>query len=254
MRGKFRSKRRAMGWMAALVAVSVPAITLAQGTSERKIDPLALPLDKPDVWTLHFRYKPPRIATVEAIGKDGKKVQKTVWYLWYQIYNRSGEPQSCLPEFELHTKDLNTTHLDEPQPYIFEQLKKREDTTISKELPNGIYDFKTSIGISKRPIPPTLPDSVPRVVSGLAIWTDMAVKAPKTNKFTIYITGLSNGLAVEETATGEKLIKRKTLQINFLRPTDDRRPQVGDIIPDDLNGPAEKWIYRTSSSLKTKKQ
>ena len=82
----------------------------------------------------------------------------------------------------------------------------------------------------------------------------MAEKMPKTNKFTIYITGLSNGLAVEETATGEKLIKRKTLQINFLRPTDDRRPQVGDIIPDDLNGPAEKWIYRTSSSLKTKKQ
>ena len=178
MRGKIRSKRRVLGWMAALVAVSVPAITLAQGrANERSTRWLYRSISRTS-GRLHFRYKPPRIATVEAIGKDGKKVQKTVWYLWYQIYNRSGEPQTCLPEFELVTKDLNTTHLDEPQPYIFEQLKKREDTTISKELPNGIYDFKT-IGISKRPIPPTLPDSVPRVVSGLAIWTDMAEKAPR---------------------------------------------------------------------------
>ena len=248
-----RFDRRILFGAIVLVA-SVPAMAFAQGTTERKIDPLALPLDKPDVWTLHFRYKPPRIAVVDAIDKDGKKVKKTVWYLWYQVYNMSGEPQTCLPEFELVTKDLNTTHLDEPQPYIFEQIRKFEDTTIgSEKFPNGIYEFKTSIGISKRPIPPSKPDAIPRVVSGLAIWTDMAEKAPKTNKFAIYISGLSNGLAVEEPVKGgEKLIKRKTLQINFLRPTDDKRPQAGDIIPDDINAPAEKWIYRTVSSIKPK--
>jgi hypothetical protein len=254
MRGPARFQWRMVYWVVAFVGASVPALVFAQGTTERKIDPLALPLDKPDVWTLHFRYKPPRITTVDALDKDGRKVKKTVWYLWYQVYNRSGEPQTCLPEFELVTKDLNTTHLDEPQPYIFEQIKKFEDRTISPEKPNGYYNFQTSIGISRHPIPASKPDAVPQVVSGLAIWTDMAEKAPKTNKFAIYVTGLSNGLAVEETAAGEKLIKRKTLQINFLRPTDDKRPQVGDIIPDDINAPAEKWIYRTASSVKTKKQ
>ena len=156
-----------------------PALAFAQGTTERKIDPLALPLDKPDVWTLHFRYKPPRITEVDALDKNGNKVKKTVWYMWYQVYNRSGEPQTCLPEFELVTKDLNTTHLDEPQPYIFEQIKKIEDTTITPEKPNGYYDFQTSIGISKRPIPPSMPDAIPCMVSGLAIWTDMAEKAPE---------------------------------------------------------------------------
>jgi hypothetical protein len=253
MAGNSRVGRRTFLWGLAIAAACVPAMAFGQGRTERKIDPLALPLDKHDVWTLHFRYKPPRITEVDAIGKDGKKVKKTVWYLWYQVYNMSGEPQTCLPEFELVTKDLNTTHLDEPQPFIFEQIKRMEDTTITAEKPNGFYDFQTSIGISKRPIKASLPDAIPYTVSGLAIWTDMAEKAPKTNRFAIYVAGLSNGLAVEETATGEKLIKRKTLQINFLRPTDDKRPQVGDIVPDDLNAPAEKWIYRTASTLKAKK-
>lgn len=248
-----RIDRRAFLGAVALTVATGPRLTFAQGTTEKKVDPLALPLDKPDTWTLHFRYKPPRIITVEALDKDGKRAKKTVWYMWYQVYNMSGEPQTCLPEFELVTKDLNTVHLDEPQPFIFEQVKKFEDTTIGKDFPNGIQDLKTTIEISKRPIPPSKPDAIPRVISGLAVWTDMAEKAPKTNKFSVYITGLSNGLAVEETPTGEKLIKRKTLQINFLRPTDDNRPQAGDIVPDDVNGPAEKWIYRTVSSVKPKK-
>jgi hypothetical protein len=78
----------------------------------------------------------------------------------------------------------------------------------------------------------------------------MAEKAPKTNKFSVYIVGLSNGLAIEERQTGEKLIKRKTLQINFVRPTDDNRPQITDIRPDSSVGPPEQWIYRTTSVAK----
>ena len=254
MSGDARIDRRRFLGAVAVTAIGAPGLTFAQATTERKIDPLALPLDKPDVWTLHFRYKPPRIVQVDALDKDGKPTKKTIWYMWYQVYNMSGEPQTCLPEFELVTKDLNTTHLDEPQPYIFEQVKRMEDTTISKDLPNGIQNLQTSIGISKRPIPPSKPDAIPRLISGLAIWTDMAEKAPKTNKFTVYVSGLSNGLAIEDkTDTAERLIKRKTLQINFLRPTDDAKPQITDIVPDDANAPAEKWIYRTVSSVKVKK-
>jgi hypothetical protein len=233
---------------AALVLVVGGSMALAQSTAERKIDPVALPLDKPDVWTLHFRYKSPRIVTLDALDSNGRIVKKTVWYLWYQVYNMSSDPQTFFPEFELVTKDLNVLPLlDEPQPYIVDQIRKIED-------PTGILQLQTSISISKHPIPASKPaDAIPRMVSGVAVWTDMGEKAPKTNKFSIYITGLSNGLAVEEPIKGgEKLVKRKTLQINFVRPTEDKRPQINDIVPDEANGPAEKWIYRTVSVIKPK--
>src|SRR5579872_532867 len=190
MAGKSRIHWRAKLGAIALLGVCGPT-ALGQNRIEKKIDPLALPLDKADVWTLHFRYKPPRIVTLDALDKNGKPTKKNVWYMWYQVYNMSGDPQTFLPEFELVTKDLNTVHLDEPQPIIMEQIRRIED-------PTGILDLKTTIGISKHPIPPSLPDAIPRMVSGAAVWTDMNEKAPKTNKFTIYISGLSNGLALEE--------------------------------------------------------
>jgi hypothetical protein len=246
MSGDARINRRSFLGAVALTAAGAP-IALAQGRAERKVDPLQLPLDKPEVWTLHLRYKAPRIEPLDGLDSTGKPVKKTVWYMWYQVYNLSGEPQTFMPEFELVTKDLNTTHLDEPQPYMVEQLNKLENPTNEPSL-----RLQSTIAISKRPVPPTLPDAIPRMVTGVAIWTDMAEKAPKTNKFSVYITGLSNGLAVEETPTGENLIKRKTLQINFLRPTDDNKPQATDIVPDDQNGPAERWIYRTVSTIKPK--
>jgi hypothetical protein len=236
-----RLTRRAFLGSVAAAAVGSPAL-LAQSKLERKVDTVILPLDKADVWTLNFRYKPPRIVSLDCLDKNGKVAKKTVWYMWYQVYNMSGEPQTFLPEFELVTKDLNTNHLDDPQPSLVDQIRKIED-------PTGILNIQTTISISKRPIPPSLPDAIPRMVTGVAVWTDMDEKAPKTNKFSVYITGLSNGLAIEELMDKKILIRRKTLQINFLRPTDDKRPQYGDITPDDLLTPAEKWIYRTVSTV-----
>ena len=245
-------RRRFIG--AALLTVAGGPAVLGQGAAEKKVDPLDLPLDKPGVWTLHFRYKAPRIDTFFALDAKGTKTKKTVWYMWFQVYNaptkvklpngqtelRAADPVTFLPEFELVTKDLNTTHLDDPEPYVVEQIKKKEDET-------GVLDLQTSISISKRPIPPSKPDAIPKMVSGVAVWTDMAERAPRTNRFSIYISGLSNGLSAEQQKDGKLLIRRKTLQINFIRPTDDARPEITDIKPDEANGPAEKWIYRTSS-------
>lgn len=217
--------------------------------NERKIDPTELPLDKPGIWTLHFRYKPIRIANLEIFEPGGRLAQATVWYLWYQVYNMSGEPQVLFPEFELVTKDLNTSHLDEIHPYLVEQIDKIENPTGEPRL-----KVHSSIDISKRPIPPSRPDAVPITVSGVAVWTNMQRHAAGTNRFSVYITGLSNGLAVEESATGERIIKRKTLQINFVRPTDDQRQRTGDIIPDETAGPAERWIYRSATIIRKEKK
>lgn len=240
---------------AALLLAAGPALVaqddrgLERGV--RRVDPAALPLDKPGDWTLHFRYKPPRIATVRGFDKDGNPADQQVWYMWFQVYNRNGEPVACQPEFELVTRDLNTVHLDEPQPLIVDQLKKIEDRTISPARPNGVDNLQSTIDISRRPIPPSLPDAFPRLVSGLAVWPDMTAKAPGTNRFSVYVTGLSNGVAAQPSGPGGPvLVKKKALRLDFIRPTDDRKPEAHDIRPDDANGPSETWVYRTATELK----
>ena len=202
-------------------AACAPALALRRARPRGRSIRSRLPLDKPDVWTLHFRYKPPRIIEVDALDKDGKHVKKVVWYMWYQVYNRSGEPQTFLPEFELVTKDLNTTHLDEPQPYIFEQIKKIEDTTISHEKPNGTRTSRprsaSRSGRSSRACRTRFRAWCPAWRSG-PTWPRRR-RRPTSSASTS--PACRTGWPSRRRPTGEKLIKRKTLQINFLRPTDD---------------------------------
>jgi hypothetical protein len=206
----------------------------------RTVEPYDLPLDKPGVYTLHFRYAPPRIIPVTVPGKG----QKTVWYMRWQVYNRTDVPQEFYPEFELVTKDLNTRHLDEPQPRAVEEIKKRED-------PTGAFDLQTTISVSKNKIPVTKQDSFPRYVSGIAVWTDVPERAARTNRFSVYVFGLSNGVVKVETADGGEVVRRKTLRLDFFKPTDDVNPQAGDIQIETNRGlGGEKWDYVASSKRK----
>ena len=163
--------------------------------------------------------------------------------------------RGLVEQHDLGRARQRATHLDEPQPYIFDQIKKFEDGTISPQKPEGELNLLSTIGISRRPIPPSLPDAFPKLVSGLAIWTDMSEKAPRTNKFSVYVTGLSNGVATEQTKPIPPnnevitLIKRKTLRIDFLRPTDDNNPEITDIKVDTANGrPAASTAVKGTTS------
>lgn len=232
-------------FLGAALASAAGGVGFAQTPTERTVNPVDLPNDRGAVWNLHFKYRSPRIDVVGVVEPTGKVVQKTVWYMWFQVYNTTPDPQTFLPEFILVTKDPTaiTENLDEPQPYIFDQLKKRED-------PTGVLNLQSTVSIAKRPVPPTGPDSIPRTVSGLAIFPNLAEKAPKTNRFSIYVLGLSNGLATEEVGT-ETVIKRKALRIDFFRPTDDVTARINDIRPDTRLGAAEKWVYRPTTRTTT---
>jgi hypothetical protein len=207
------------------------------------VDPVALPLDRSGVWTLHFAYLPPRIVQVDT--PTGKR---TAWYMVYKVWNTSDTPVEFYPVFELVTKDGELRNfLDEPQPMAFDQIRRMEDPSISDKNPAGELNIQSSVSISKNRIPVTRPDSVPRAVYGVAIWLDVPEKAPTTNNFSVYVSGLSNGLAVSESDNGTETISQKTLQIDFFRPTDNTRPGRTDIRPNDNSGlGAEKWIYRTA--------
>ena len=222
--------------LAALALLALAPAAPAQPRSMNTVDPISLPLDRPGVWTFHFAYRPPRIVTVDVPGKG----KQTAWYMVYQVWNKSDEPHTFIPLMELVTRDGPLqTFLDEPQPTVLDQIRKIED-------PTGELKIQSSVQMSDAKIPVTKVDSVPRAVTGAAIWLDAPEKAASVNNFSIYITGLSNGLTVEQSPDGTETVRRKTLQIDFVKPTDAlSAPRMTDIRVNENNGlGADKWIYR----------
>jgi hypothetical protein len=215
----------------------VPAVLLVAQTvgpfgereAKRQVNTQDIDLGE-KLWVMDFRFKDPRLITVDIPGK-GKKV---VWYLWYQVINNTGEPRTFIPEFELVTLDKHTTHRDQIIPKAIEAIKKIED-------PTGYLDIKNSVTIATQPIPVTKPNSAPRPVTGVAVWDDIFGKEPDTTRFSIFVTGLSNGYAEVDAPGGKKLLRRKTLQLNFKRLSDRFHldAEVKFVQPTE-------WLYRAS--------
>jgi hypothetical protein len=208
----------------ALVAVAAFAQAPGGGYNVVPAPPRVNVQDKEDAWILDFQFKAPRVLTVDIPGRG----QKTIWYVRYEVWNRTGSPRYFIPNFELVT-DRELFH-DQVLPKVQDEIIKTED-------PTGHYKVKNSVTIAAEPIPPSKPDANPIYVTGVAIFPDVVDKVPDLTKFTIFVTGLSNGWT-EDPQT--HLIKRKTLQLNFRRFA-DARVQTSGVIKYQ---PPVEWIYR----------
>lgn len=226
-------------------ALASPSLLFAQkaGFNEREIVPQLAANDKEDVWTLHFRFQDPRII-VTKVPARGTKI---VWYMIYRVYNLDprGEPVKFVPDIELVTLDRNTRHPDEVIPSVEEEIRKRED-------PTGRFNIKNSVTISAEEIPVSKKDAYPRAITGVAIWTGIddpipgaKEPVPRTNKFSIFVAGLSNGYTEERPIgqPGVKIIKRKTLQLDFERLGSGEQTDPSGI---RWTGNAT-WMYRAST-------
>lgn len=234
----------------ALLVAGLPALSLALAQNpgpfnEREVKKQPNVQDTEDVWMLDFKFKDPRLITVDIPGK-GRRV---VWYLWYQVINYTGEPRTFIPDFELVTQDKITIHHDQVIPKAQEAIRRIED-------PTGYTDIKNSVTIATNPIPvskvdPTTkqPDAAPRAVTGVAMWDDVFTDEPDTTRFSIFVSGLSNGWAKVDTKDGKgEVVRRKTLQLNFKRLSDRNHldTEVKFLTPSE-------WIYRAMPTLEKEK-
>jgi hypothetical protein len=186
--------------------------------------------DNSKIWVLEFKFKDPRLITVDIPGRG----RKLCYYLWYQVINKTREPRSFIPDFELVTLDKQTIHHDQVLPKVQEAIAKLED-------PTGYLNIKNSVTIAAEPIPATKPDAAPKPVTGVAIWDDVN---PETTRFAIFVSGLSNGWSLTDGAQpgDPPIVRRKTLQLNFKRGGDAFYKRSEDI---QFMGPAQ-WMYRGS--------
>jgi hypothetical protein len=253
------SLRRSLLACTVLVAAVGGASAQLPPSAFRNVEPTQLGLDalnRGGVWTLHFAYMPPRIATIDTPDKG----KRTVWYMPYYVYNKTGLPRPIVPKFELVTKDpdgVAMSSLDELQPSVVEALRDIEDPKRTDGTRR--FNYQTSVSISSKAIPVAKPDTYPQsqAVHGIAVWLDVPEKA-NPNNFSVYVDGLSNGLAKKELVDKDKgetrvVVSRKTLRIDFRRPVAAKSDRTDDIQVNDNNGiGAEQWMYRESSQTTTK--
>ena len=180
----------------------------------------------PQIYGLEIAYKPPRFIAVDIPSKIGQVRKKRIWYLAYRVTNRSGKPRMFVPEFNLISTDTNKRYVDKIIPTAQKAIARREDPAL---------DWNNSASIVG--MIPVTPERGPSVsVYGIATWEDVD---PKTDFFTIYITGLSNGYKINSDANHPRRHLRKTLKIDFWRPGDDLFENEKEIIPR-----GSEWIYR----------
>jgi hypothetical protein len=236
-----RLRRRAIP---VLLAVAMAPLALAQGPpatfNEREVK--GETSDKSDVWSLDFRFKDPRLIKVNIPARG----THLCWYLWYQVINRTGQPRTFIPDFELVTHDYPAAYHDEVLPSVQDAIKKVED-------PTGFQDIKNSVTIASKPIPVSKPadEAYPRAVTGVAIWDAGTGEGKKdlaaATHFSIFVSGLSNGWRLVDPigagADARPVIRRKTLQLNFKR-TGGR---FGSTDTRDVTFlPPAEWTYRVA--------
>jgi hypothetical protein len=220
-----------LGSLLALLSLAVPSgLAQAPGSfNEHEVKVQSNVQDKGDIWVMDFRFKDPRLITVDIPGRG----RKLLWYMWYQITNNTGQAHTPTLDFELVTLDKPGTYQDEVLPKVQEAVKKIED-------PTGFLDIKNTVTI-RQPLSASKKDAMPHSVTGVAIWDDTTKEQNlrDTTRFSIFVSGLSNGWSVDDNGK----VRRKTLQLNFRR--------VGDRFYQDAReikfvAPPE-WVYRAVS-------
>jgi hypothetical protein len=179
------------------------------------VDTSLLPRDKQEIWVLDFRFKPLRIRTVDIPGKGRRQIH----YLYYSVVNRTGKPRKFAPHF-IMVNEQHRQFEDEAVPEAIPAIQVREDPTIP------VLGAADIIGT----IPPSTRPDEDDAVFGVACWEKWD---PKSDRFSIYVRGLSDGrVEVPAAGGGKPTAKEKTLRIDFIRRGDNQ-----------LADPPYEWVY-----------
>ncbi|WP_145435947.1 hypothetical protein [Lacipirellula limnantheis] len=228
-----------------------------------------------DVWCLEFAFKPLRMIEVDVPQPSGRVQRKNIWYMVYRVRNtgagltgkanddgtfetaaKSTDEIRFVPELVLASNDrsagqrVRKAYLDRIVPAALGPIQQRE-------LPRGELFNSAELATQLLKIEG---GRTQQGVWGVAMWEDVD---PQIDFFSIYVRGLSNGLAWTDPpgalklgdppGTGRKFTY-KTLQLNFWRPGDDigqtereirfgTAPQRADFY-DSGEGVAYRWVYR----------
>lgn len=206
---------------------------------------------QPELWVMEVHFRPMRQIVVELTDPvTGKKKPQYVWYLPYRAVNRKLANRSVanapvneldapvIPPQFIPVVTIMTTDSDEPKVYQDQVLPEaiaainlREKTSY-KSTVSVVTDLPAATE-------PGSPDQ--KVIQGIATWTNLD---PAADRYTVYLTGFSNGFRKVPGPDGAEVVQWKTIQMKYWRPGDElnqREPEIR-LLTDAANQPI--WIYR----------
>lgn len=206
---------------------------------------------QPELWVMEVNFKPMRQVVVELTDPvTGKKRPQHVWYIAYRAINRKLAnraianapvneldapiiPPQFVPTFTLVTSDAEEpkVYSDQVLPEAIAAINQREKTSY-KSTVAVVTDLPTATE-------PGSPDQ--KVIQGIATWTNLD---PTADRYTVFLTGFSNGFRKVPGPDGAEVVQWKTIQMKYWRPGDEfnqREPEIR-LQTDAANQPL--WIYR----------
>ena len=181
-----------------------------------------LPRDKQGIWVLDFSFKPLRIVTVDVPGKGRRQVH----YLYYKVVNRTGSPRIFAPQFVM-VNEKGERFEDSVLPQAIPLIQTREDAAIP------VLGAVNVIGM----IPPSKKVNIDDAAFGVAVWEKWDAKS---DRYSIYVRGLSDGFKEVPKEDGKLVAKYKTLKIDFIRRGDEHNLSEKEI---ELRDPPYEWVY-----------
>ena len=200
-----------------------------------------------DLWVLDVYFKPMRLIPVELTDPE-TRVKKTeyVWYIVYRAFNHKLDskgtenrpvndldppiaPQQFIPVFTLMTTD-NDRHEIFPDQVIPEAL-----AAINKREKGHYKNAVNIVGTVPEAVVPGSSDAVP--LEGVAMWRGID---PDADRYTVFMTGFSNGIRKVDGPEGKPIFQTKTVMQKYWRKGDrfsQREPEIS------LDGDTV-WIYR----------
>lgn len=200
-----------------------------------------------DLWVLEVYTKPMRLIPVELTDpKTGEKKLDFVWYITYRAvprkmkdrtqpndpanqFDQPVSPPLFIPEFTLIVtdNDRNSVFQDQVIPEALIAINKREKT-----------NYKSSVSIVG-PLPEAKDAGAgyDNALQGVAMWTGIN---PDADRYTVYMTGFSNGFRTVKGPDGEPVVQTKTIMEKYVRRGDRFDQREVEIELED----EPVWIYR----------
>ena len=253
------SARRLVLASMAAVWLAVPDASLAQVPQNSRGYTIVAPSEaagqelsnQSNLWVLEVQMKPVRMLWTEVTDPvTKKKSRELVWYLVYQAINRPLErledttdsvpvnvedpppgPPMFIPEFTLVTTDGGTqkSHPDQVLPEAQAAISTRERQALLNSV-EVISPIPAETAVDAEP-------AAENVIHGVVTWRGID---PRTDEFTVYLSGFSNGYRIVNGPDGQPLVLRKTLVQNFWRPGDEFEQSEREVRAQD----AARWEYR----------